>query len=244
MRHLFIFLSSALFFLVGVLVGAKTPFFQWFVAINWDSSGVANGISAIVGIGTVSAVIVALYQSKLAKEEAEKNRRDAIDSQTEKLKVNSNHMVQPPSMQNYIGITVTNTGKVAVPIQSLSWMGEGASTALWQSDFAQRSYKLPYILQPGERLPLLIDLKVMINLARYAFEYCNGDPSKIKAFLSSNLNTFVCQLDTDLCKMVLALMDSKEDFIKGEIDKAKAAQAEYDERKNESAWMDEFNDLK
>lgn len=226
-----------------MIVEKQTNVLYWFVSINWSSQTVANISALIAAMGTLSAVIVALKQSREAKIEAERNRLHSIELNQEKIRTHNSLCISPPEIiPTSIGITVTNEGQVSVYLQNICWCKENISTSLVVTNEHITSYsvRFPVSIPPGVRITYYIEFKYLLHLAKYAFQMCESDPSKIKLVVSTNLNTFYSPLNENIVEKVNQLIEVKKDSFERQIIESREAQDRYEQGIDEGAWLKKF----
>ena len=225
------------------MIAVQPKIIELFISINWAEQSVANIAAIMAAIGTFSAVIVALKQSYEAKTETEKNRQEAINASKEQIKLYNNVLVSPPDMTNFfIGLTLTNIGQVPAQLQNLSCCFDTTSTHMLVTNEMMENWsaKLPYILPPGAKATFCINHMVLMNFARYAVQFGNGDPSNIKFLVSTNLETFYSEINKSITEKVKILIQQEKEYIDAQIVNSQRAQEEYDSNKDDGAWLTLF----
>lgn len=211
--------------------------------VDFSSQSVANVAAILASLGTFLAVIVALKQSREAKQEAELNRRNAVEQTKEKVFIYNSIFVSPPNMNDLsLGLITVNKGAVPAYVQSISCGTSPKSTSILVTNqhLVKGTQTLPIYLLPGSSTQFMLSVEFLMLIARYAVQFCNGRVDDVKFLVSTNLEVFESDLNREVKSKVEILIKKFKCEIEKDILKSTQAQIEYERNRDNDEWLLHF----
>ncbi len=184
------FFSTPFIFIIGLFLGI-------FIDKNFDLGLSILPFLSTLGtwlgaFATCSAVVVSLW---LAFKQLNQDK-EILDS-TIKMVLSPGYQDEP-----VIGVSIVSKGNKPTNIQSLSWHGKNAKTAMWVKDYHPLSESLPHILSYGQKINLMHIPSFEKHLARYVCEHMAGKFDELYLLISTTTDCVKIKVDKGLLSII------------------------------------------